>query len=135
MSVYELESRCFKDPYPISVLVFYAATFPDLFLVAEEGNRIVGYVIGLIEQQGRVGHIISICVDPDMWGRGYGSMLMDSIEDIFRRRRACRSILEVRVSNTRAISFYEGRGYRIDGVIKGYYLDNEDAYIMSKRLC
>ena len=89
----------------------------------------------MLEHGGRVGHIISICVDPDSWGRGIGSMLLERIEELFRDRNTCKSILEVRVSNRRAIDFYEKRGYRIDGVIRGYYLDNEDAYIMSKKLC
>jgi ribosomal-protein-alanine N-acetyltransferase len=62
-------------------------------------------------------------------------MLLDSLEKLFRDRKACRSILEVRVSNERAISFYEKRGYRINGVIRGYYRDNEDAYVMSKTIC
>jgi ribosomal-protein-alanine N-acetyltransferase len=42
--------------------------------------------------------------------------------------------LEVRVSNTVAISLYRSLGYREEGVIRGYYRDGEDALRMSVRL-
>jgi len=39
--------------------------------------------------------------------------------------------LEVRVSNTPAISLYEKLGYRVVGRIPKYYSDGEDAYLMA----
>jgi len=42
--------------------------------------------------------------------------------------------LEVRVSNTPAISLYEKLGFRVVGRIPRYYSDGEDAYIMARPL-
>jgi len=43
--------------------------------------------------------------------------------------------LEVRVSNTPAISLYEGKGFKVEGRRRKYYSDNnEDALIMWLRL-
>ena len=40
--------------------------------------------------------------------------------------------LEVRVSNSPAISLYRRLGYFIAQIIKGYYHDGEDAYLMCR---
>ncbi len=42
--------------------------------------------------------------------------------------------LEVRVSNTPAINLYKKLDYRVVDLIKGYYHDGEDAYIMARPL-
>jgi len=44
------------------------------------------------------------------------------------------TLLEVRVSNKIAIKLYLNLGYKIVVVLKSYYIDGEDAYIMVKAL-
>lgn len=64
--VYEIEKRCFKDPYPKLLLIILYQLYPELFLVAEdtENSKIVGYVSGVIRRDD-YGHIVSLCVDVD----------------------------------------------------------------------
>jgi len=38
--------------------------------------------------------------------------------------------LEVRVSNLPAISLYKKLGFEVERIIKGYYADGENAYLM-----
>ncbi|WP_054843220.1 hypothetical protein [Vulcanisaeta souniana] len=39
-------------------------------------------------------------------------------------------ILEARVSNTPAITLYRKLGFDVHGVLRSYYNDGEDAYLM-----
>jgi ribosomal-protein-alanine N-acetyltransferase len=136
-SVYELEKRCFKDPYPEVVLLMLYQLYPELFFVAENGieKNIVGYVSGMIRMDG-FGHIASICVDEKYRRRGIGRRLMETIESAMRTIfKVCNFRLEVRVSNEPAIKLYESLGYRIISRLKGYYLDGEDGYLMTKTIC
>ncbi len=133
--VYGLEVRCFRDPYPRELLRILQALYPQLFLVAEEGNVIIGYVSGLIRTDG-FGHIVSICVEPGYRRRGIGKALMITLEKLMKEIfGVCMYRLEVRVSNTIAIKLYESLGYKIQLRIPRYYTDGEDAYLMIKDSC
>ncbi|RLE95884.1 MAG: ribosomal-protein-alanine N-acetyltransferase [Thermoprotei archaeon] len=131
--VHEIEVACFKQPYGLSLLKMYHTLSPDLFLVAEAEGRIVGYVIGLCKKWGE-GHVISLAVHPDYRRKGIGRALMEALLTRFKERGMQAARLEVRVSNTPAIRLYEKLGFRIKGVLRGYYLDGEDAYLMVKEL-
>jgi len=132
--IYSVELTCFKDPYPPRLLLYYLRLSGDLFIACRSGGRLVGYAIGVIEDFGRAGHVVSICVHRDYRRRGLGRRLMEMLEKLFRERGALESRLEVRVSNEPAIKLYRSLGYSIVGVYHSYYSDGEDAYIMSKRL-
>jgi ribosomal-protein-alanine N-acetyltransferase len=133
--IYELETLCFKDPYPKNLLYILFSLYPELFLVTETDNKIVGYVSGLVRRDG-YGHIVSICIHPDYRRKGLGTAMMYAIEKILKENfGVCRYRLEVRVSNEVAIKLYHKLGYRIVKTIPKYYLDNEDAYLMIKDTC
>jgi len=132
--IYETELTCFKDPYPPRLLLYYLRLSQDLFIVCRSRGRVAGYAIGVIEDLGRVGHIVSICVHRDYRRRGIGRRLMEMLEKLFTEKGALEARLEVRVSNEAAISLYRSLGYTIAGIYRGYYSDGEDAYIMIKTL-
>ena len=133
--VCRLERACFKHPYPPQLLHMFMSLYPELFLVAECGGKIVGYVCGVVRTDG-YGHIVSICVDPGYRRRGIGRALMEAIERAFMEIfDVCRFRLEVRVSNVPAIKLYEKLGFKIVRKLESYYLDGEDAYLMVKDLC
>lgn len=133
--IYELEVLCFKNPYPPQLLAMYLSLYPELFLVAEVSGRVVGYVCGVVRRDG-YGHIVSLCVHPEYRRRGIGKAMMIAIEDAFMKNFGlCRFRLEVRVSNEPAVRLYEKLGYRITKILKSYYTDGEDAYLMIKDLC
>uniref|UniRef100_A0A7J3QEB0 Ribosomal-protein-alanine N-acetyltransferase n=1 Tax=Ignisphaera aggregans TaxID=334771 RepID=A0A7J3QEB0_9CREN len=133
--VFELEKKCFNDPYPIELLTMLYSLYPELFLVAEYNNKIVGYVSGLIRTDG-FGHIVSLCVDPEHRRKGIGKQLMLKIEESMKKLfNVCLYRLEVRVSNSIAILLYESIGYRIQARIPKYYSNGEDAYLMIKDIC
>ena len=91
---------------------------PESFaFLAEEDLRAVGFLIGFYEPPhfmwatGRVGHIDSFYVLPEMRGRGVGRLLMDAAYDEMRRAGATTVALETVAGNEVARRFYEREGF------------------------
>jgi len=139
--VAEIEAASFPDPWPDSFFKYIWGKAPDLFIVAEEGGEILGYVVGELREimfsglshRSKMGHILNIAVDVSRREGGVGTRLMTEIEGRFREGGASQVTLEVRESNSSARSFYQGLGFAEIGRVRAYYPD-EDAIIMGKAL-
>jgi ribosomal protein S18 acetylase RimI-like enzyme len=82
---------------------------PDLFLVAEYENQIVGSVVGGYD--GRRGLIYHLAVSATFRGQGIGSQLMDEVEERLRRKGCLKSYLLVTVDNPEVEIYYQNRGW------------------------
>ncbi len=84
---------------------------PQLFLVAEEGDEIVGAVMGTYD--GRRGYFYRLGVLPSRQGRGIGSALVEEVE----RRLAAMGCKKINVlvveDNERAKALYRKLGYSL----------------------
>lgn len=107
--------------------------FPDGFVVALDKNEIIGFAIGVVTHEHK-GRILLIGVDEKYQNKGIGSKLLRGLLLTFFLKGITEVELEVRVSNVRAIKFYEKRGFRKKFRLDNYYEDGEDAYIMVKSL-
>lgn len=141
-AVIRLNRENLPENYPPYFFKMHRDKFPKAFLVAEFKGEIVGYIMCRVERGhlytkekplGKQGHVISIAVTPRMRRKGIGTQLM------LKAMKALREIygvdeyyLEVRVSNRPAISLYEKLGFKKVHIIRGYYRDGEDAYLMAK---
>lgn len=85
-----------------------AAHAPDLFLLAEQSQSIVGSVIGGYD--GRRGLIYHLAVHDSLRGAGLGRRLMDEIESRLRARGCHKAYLLV-MRNNDAFHFYEKCGW------------------------
>ncbi len=121
--VYKIETLSFKFAYPR--LLFYDY-LKKLFFVLEDNGKIIGYVMADEERN----LIVSIAVHPEYRRKGYGKMLMEHVLKFMRGK----VILQVRKSNEAAINFYKKLGFRRVGEIRKYYIDGEDAILMSKMI-
>ena len=83
---------------------------PDLFLVAETDNRIVGSVIGGYD--GRRGMIYHLAVSASSRNQGIASRLMDEVESRLREKGCLKSYLLVTEDNPEVESFYSHRGWQ-----------------------
>ncbi|MGE5462393.1 MAG: GNAT family acetyltransferase [Syntrophothermus sp.] len=82
---------------------------PDLFLVAECGEEIVGSIIGGYD--GRRGMIYHLAVSASFQGRGIGSQLMEEIEERLRRKGCLKSYLLIAEDNHDVEPFYRKHGW------------------------
>ncbi len=85
-------------------------------------------------------HLLNITVTPKLRKLGLGSRLMSAIEGVATQQKIPRIILEVRPSNTNAVTLYQKLGYQQIGVRKGYYPADkstgtrEDALVLAKSI-
>ena len=128
--VLEIEMASFNDPYPANILVDIYNLGAG-FLVAQENNRVVGYIIFWIKFEDE-GHIISIAVDKSYRRMEVGSKLVETSLNIFKKYNVRKIKLEVRVGNKGARKFYSKMGFKEEKIVEDYYDDNEDAVIMSQ---
>ena len=102
-------------------------------MILEDNNIIVGYIgMGTLGDQTQ---ITTIGVRKEFQGKGYAKILMTKCDEITKHLGYSNINLEVRVSNTKAISLYQKCGFKIAATRKNYYQDNhEDAYLMVKEM-
>ncbi|TFG08401.1 ribosomal-protein-alanine N-acetyltransferase [Candidatus Thorarchaeota archaeon] len=137
-SVVEINRQCLPENYPDRFFLGLHYHAPKAFLVAEKEDAIVGYIMCRIERGissfGRLptkkGHIVSVAVLPEFRHQGIGSDLVEQGIDGMIDYGASEFFLEVRKANKSAISMYENFGFELKRVLKGYYRDGEDAYLM-----
>ncbi|MCL1820040.1 MAG: ribosomal protein S18-alanine N-acetyltransferase [Oscillospiraceae bacterium] len=122
-----IESRCFSMPWSVNACesefehdyAYYWGAFAGDALVAYAGLHVV------IDE----GHITNVAVLPEFRRLGLARTLVD----IMLRCDLRLFTLEVRESNSAAISLYEKFGFEVLGKRKGYYdKPKEDALIMTK---
>lgn len=130
--VYEVELESFEHPYPFPIFLSYLISKPNGFLIAKINNQIVGYIIGITKKN--IGTIVSIAVKKDYRKKGIGKKLLDSIIEYFKSKNVSLINLQVRIDNYEAISFYEKNGFKKVKVLKNYYSDGCDAFLMEKKL-
>ena len=131
--IYLVEVKSFPYPYPMEAFITFLVLYPKYFFVAECGNRVVGYVTGVMEEDGS-GHVMSLAVLPSHRRRGLGSALLKVLEEAFLRDGVKRIYLEVSQSNKEGIRLYRRFGYKMVGAKQKYYPDGSDAYVMVKEI-
>jgi len=101
------------------------------FLVAEEDGLPVGYIVlGVSKERTEIfgfkwGMIVSLAVDPDWWGKGIGTKLVE--EGLKQLRDMGVEYVEVFTdqNNIAAIRTYEKNGFRViySGILLSQYLE------------
>jgi ribosomal-protein-alanine N-acetyltransferase len=132
--MYKLDQACFAPGIAYSrwSLQYFLNLPAADCLVAEEGKRIVGFI--LAEKNPPLAHIITLDVAVEKRRSGLGSALLGEIEKHFRYAEVRSVLLETSVDNESGIAFWEYHGYRTEAVLKRYYLGRVDALEMRKRL-
>jgi [ribosomal protein S18]-alanine N-acetyltransferase len=105
-----------------------------LYLVAEEGNTLIGYG-GMMFTGGPQADVVTLAVDPAHWGRGAGTALLRALVEAANLRGCAEVLLEVREDNPRARQLYLRNGFTEVGIRRGYYQPSGvDAVVMRKVL-
>ena len=131
-AVLELEEQLFA-PDTWSAAMYrdeLARTDTRWYLVAEDGDRVVGYA-GLIAYPDEA-HVATIGVAAARQGEGIGARLLDALLAEADRRSPV-VLLEVRADNELAQGLYRRRGFAEIGRRRGYYQPSgADAVVMRR---
>jgi [ribosomal protein S18]-alanine N-acetyltransferase len=106
-------------------------SFP--LLARLEDGSCAGYICPMLVLD--EGQILNVAVHPSYRCRGIGRILLEAVLEQFRIRGASVVHLEVRPTNTTAISLYTRHGFVTSGRRKGYYENGEDAILMKYDIC
>ena len=132
--VSDIERRSYDFPWSHSV-------FRDCLLagyiciVLERGEEIAGY--GILSIAAGEAHILNLCVDPIFRALGYGTRLLNEILERARNAEVKEVFLEVRPTNSDALSLYLKKGFRQIANRSAYYQapeGREDAAVFGKTL-
>ena len=127
----KIEQLCFNDPWSENSIASELNNRLSLWLVAVEDEHVIGYV----GSQTVIGEtdMMNIAVHPDHRKKGIGTTLILELIDALKTRGSHSLMLEVRSSNSSAISVYKNLGFLEVGRRKNYYRNpKEDALIMRK---
>lgn len=81
------------------------------FVVAVDGDELVGFANATREPESGTWHLARIYVDPEHWGEGVGTALLEWIETTLDRRGVDAYELAVLAGNDVGVAFYEARGF------------------------
>jgi len=129
--IYALELESFSDPWSLDAILYEIEN--SVCLVAIKENTVLGHVTmrHILDE----GHINNIAVKKDARQNGIGTKLLEALITEAKKNGITAITLEVRISNTPALSLYKKHSFEIHGYRKNYYSHpTEDAAIMWKKL-
>jgi len=97
------------------------------FIAKVEDDR-VGYV-GIFLKESDA-EIINIFVSEKYRAQGIGKKLMEKVIDICYKEKISKVNLEVRQDNKVALKMYEDLGFKLQGVLKNYYKNRDNAILL-----
>jgi len=128
----EMEKECFSVPWTREMLL-YQMRGNNVFLAAVNNGEVMGY-IGMMFVLDE-GYISNVAVTGKYRRKGIAKALISALEAKCREMHLSFMTLEVRESNTPAISLYAGLGFEEVGVRKNYYdKPRENAILMTRNL-
>ena len=134
IDVSDIERRSYDFPWSHGVFRdCLLAGYQCLVLVREE--RPIGYAI--LSVAAGEAHVLNLCVDPGFRSLGYGERLLDEMLKIARGADVHQVFLEVRPSNSTALSLYRKKGFHQIANRPSYYQatdGREDASVLVKKM-
>lgn len=133
-AVTSIEQSAYDYPWSRGIFID-CLRVPYVCELLEQAGRAIGY--GIMSVSADEAHLLNLCLDPRLQGRGLGARLLDHMTELARDRRVAVIYLEVRPSNAAALALYRRAGFRRIGVRKGYYRAGpvrEDALVLARTL-
>ncbi|MBK9163569.1 MAG: ribosomal protein S18-alanine N-acetyltransferase [Acidobacteria bacterium] len=134
--VAKLNLRCFARGENYSRHTFtYLLENPETlsYRAVTPAGEMTGFIFAMMNPDGAA-HITTIGVAPEHRRRDLASRLLAHLEAALQAKGISTVVLEVRVSNLVAHEFYKRRGYASVQLLKKYYNNGEDGYLMTKSL-
>ncbi|MGC9434573.1 MAG: GNAT family N-acetyltransferase [Methanomicrobiales archaeon] len=129
--VCRLEAEERPEPYTQAVFIRQAGElFSGTFLVAEQGDEVIGYTIGGLSAG--AGWILRLKVDSGLRQRGIGRALLEALITALEDAGAREILLSVSPANNPAICLYETFGFSPREFRPDYFGPGEDRIIMRR---
>ena len=126
----EIENSCFSRPWSRSGFEAELDNDTAVFFAAVNNGKAVGYIgfHTVLDE----GYIANIAVEPSLRQKGIGALLLSTAVEYCKENGIAFLSLEVRKSNSSAISLYQKFGFETVGERKRFYSEPvEDADIMT----
>lgn len=126
-----LERECFSSPWSEEAILSSMESGNTAFFIAELDGRTAGYcgVQYVLDE----GYITNIAVFPQFRGQGIGRALVGTLVSFARENGLSLLSLEVRPTNSAAISLYRSERFETVGFRRNFYVKPaEDGLIMTR---
>ena len=131
--IVEIEKTSFPQPWPEAYFKKAYKEHPNDFLVAKLSGRVTGYILGYAKSN-KSGLIKTLAVNKRYRRQGIGRKLVNFTIQRLKQKGLKKIVLHIRKENQAANSFYKKVGFRTVKIIKKYYPNGQDAYLMEKDL-
>ena len=129
----QLEAECFpKDAWNYRMLADSFENENFIGVLCDDGGEIAGY--GGITLGYDTADIDNIAVAERYRGEGIGGNVLEWLVSAAAEKRMERVFLEVRVSNSAAMSLYLKHGFKGVYARTRYYADGEDCLVMAREI-
>lgn len=141
--IISINLKTLPEHYSHSFFIEILIDSPETFIVAEDENKIIGYIMCRVEygfsilrkfNLARKGHIVSFAVLDEYRNRGIGKRLVNQAINGMHTRKCVEAYLEVRINNGSAIKLYEDLEFKKISRLNSYYKDKSDAFLMCKKI-
>ena len=133
LRISKIEEECFpKEPWSFKMLASGFETETFYGVLAEDAGEVAGY--GGITVAADTADIGNIAVTEQYRRSGVGTKVLKKLCAIAAEKGAEKVFLEVRVSNSAAMSLYLKNGFKGAYARTRYYSDGEDCLVMVKEL-
>lgn len=130
-----LEKQSFTDEcFSQSQMKYLLTKANSLILVVEDKTNLLGSIILLKRRNSYSLRIYSLAVNPKYRGKGIGKKLLEITEEKAIQLGLKTLSLEVKSTNSAAISLYGNNGFIKTKEKNNYYTDGSAAYIMRKEI-
>ena len=128
-----------QDFKGIEKLITKSKENDDFFMIAEDGDEIVGFIMGKKGEYKRIQHraYLVVGIRTGFQGKGVGSEFFITLDKWAKRNQMRRLELTVLTQNEVAIKLYKKNGFVIEGTKKTSMIidgENKDEYYMGKLL-
>lgn len=129
--VMRLEQEIFSEPWSRQSMQREFDRESNIYLTADMDGEVAGYCC--VWRSFECADLCNIAVAPERRRRGVASALLDEAVRLCRCSQVEKMFLEVRVSNTPAINFYEKKNFQAIHTREKYYRNPiEDALVMQR---
>ena len=126
--LFNLESSVFsKDDFALSLASFYYHIKRNDLFIYKENNKILGYILWLKRKKHY--RLYSLCIKKEFQGVGVATKLLEYSFEILDKKSFT---LEVKTTNQSAIKLYKKHSFKIIKVLKNYYPNSIDGYLMQR---